>query len=162
MRHAGQNNNNRRHRHRHNNNQRRGGGNNGAPNRMQVFDSNGPEVRIRGTAYQICEKYQALAKDAAAQGDTVMAESYLQHAEHYQRIINSWGLEQRPPQQMSSDQPQPSMDGEAGNRADQDEDELGLPASILGGNPQAAATDNGATVSRPSYAPQNEESLERA
>lgn len=63
------------------------------PNQNQknrVFDSNGPDVRIRGTAYQITEKYMALAKDAATTGDRVLAESYLQYAEHYQRLINSW------------------------------------------------------------------------
>ena len=65
----------------------RGKGGNG---RAQVFDSNGPEVRIRGTAHQICEKYEALAKDAKATGDSVLAESYLQHAEHYQRMIVTW------------------------------------------------------------------------
>ena len=59
-------------------------------NKMQVFDSNGPDVRIRGTAHQVCEKYLALAKDASATGDIIMAENYLQHAEHYQRIINEW------------------------------------------------------------------------
>ncbi|MEM6812687.1 MAG: DUF4167 domain-containing protein, partial [Pseudomonadota bacterium] len=51
----------------------RGKGNNN--NRAQVFDSNGPEVRIRGTAYQICEKYEALAKDARSAGDAILAES---------------------------------------------------------------------------------------
>jgi len=56
--------------------------------KTQSFDSNGPDVRIRGTAFQITEKYQALAKDATATGNTVLAESYLQHAEHYQRVIN--------------------------------------------------------------------------
>lgn len=61
--------------------------------RVHSFDSNGPDVRIRGTAYQITEKYQALAKDAAAAGDRVLAESYLQHAEHYQRLINEMGEE---------------------------------------------------------------------
>ena len=52
--------------------------------------SNGPEVRIRGTAHQVVEKYLALAKDSASMGDRILSESYLQHAEHYQRIINSW------------------------------------------------------------------------
>lgn len=61
--------------------------------RVHTFDSNGPDVRIRGNAYQITEKYQALAKDAAAAGDRVLAESYLQHAEHYQRLINEMGDE---------------------------------------------------------------------
>jgi len=59
----------------------------GGTNRSTVYDSNGPEVRIRGTAFQISEKYEALAKDSRSTGDMVMAESYLQHAEHYQRII---------------------------------------------------------------------------
>ena len=66
-----------------------GGGNRGRVNpRVQTFDSNGPDVRIRGNAYQINEKYIGLAKDAASAGDRVLAESYLQHAEHYQRMIN--------------------------------------------------------------------------
>ena len=71
-----------------------GGGNNGGGGRgrvnprMQTFDSNGPEVRIRGTAFQINEKYTTLARDAMSSGDRVLAESYLQHAEHYQRMIN--------------------------------------------------------------------------
>ncbi len=73
------------------NHQQNGGNNNGfrRVNRgTQTFDSNGPDVRIRGNAYQINEKYAALAKDAASAGDRILAESYLQHAEHYQRMIN--------------------------------------------------------------------------
>ena len=67
-----------------------GGGNRRpqGPNRNQNFDSNGPDVRIRGSAYQVFEKYLNLARDATAAGDRVMAESYYQHAEHYHRIIN--------------------------------------------------------------------------
>ena len=61
--------------------------------RNQVFDSNGPDVRIRGTAYQVLEKYMNLAKDAYTSGDKVLYESYLQHAEHYQRIIGTWEVE---------------------------------------------------------------------
>ncbi len=59
------------------------------PTRHQTFDSNGPSVRIRGSAFQVHEKYLALARDAAASGDRIMAENYLQHAEHYFRIINT-------------------------------------------------------------------------
>ncbi len=58
--------------------------------RNKVYDSNGPDVRIRGTAHQIAEKYMNLAKDSSSAGDTVMAENYMQHAEHYQRIINGF------------------------------------------------------------------------
>ena len=68
----------------------RGGNNRRGKNRSQVFDSNGPDVRIRGTAHQVFEKYMALAKDAAGAGDRILAESYTQHAEHYQRTINNW------------------------------------------------------------------------
>lgn len=56
--------------------------------RVQTFDSNGPDVRIRGNAMQITEKYLTLARDAQGAGDRVLAESYLQHAEHYQRMLN--------------------------------------------------------------------------
>lgn len=93
--------NNRRSRSRNNNNQMgSNGGNHGGnagntgnnrrptgPNRHQNFDSNGPDVRIRGNAFQVYEKYQALARDAQTAGDRVAAENFLQHAEHYHRII---------------------------------------------------------------------------
>lgn len=55
----------------------------------RALDSNGPDVRIRGTANQIYDKYQTLARDASSAGDRVKAESYLQHAEHYFRLIKS-------------------------------------------------------------------------
>lgn len=71
----------------------RSGGRRG-PNRQQLFDSNGPSVRIRGNAFQVHEKYLALARDAAGAGDRVAAENYYQHAEHYFRIY-SVDLEER-------------------------------------------------------------------
>jgi hypothetical protein len=67
--------------HHHNNSQRR------VNPRVQTFDSNGPDVRIRGTAYQINEKYVTLARDAASAGDRVLAERFLQLAENYLRLI---------------------------------------------------------------------------
>jgi hypothetical protein len=102
-------------------------------NKMQVFDSNGPDVRIRGTAHQICEKYLALAKDAASSGDKCMAENYLQHAEHYQRIINEWNAQNNRTE--SSDRPERKEERKESYSADKGksgDDELGLPASILG------------------------------
>ena len=73
---------NRRIRGRNNNNNRRG------PNPLsRNYESNGPDVKIRGNAQHIADKYTALARDAQAAGDRVMAENYLQHAEHYVRII---------------------------------------------------------------------------
>ncbi|MEE2761528.1 MAG: DUF4167 domain-containing protein [Pseudomonadota bacterium] len=53
------------------------------------FDSNGPEVRVRGSAQQVYEKYLTLARDARAVGDRIASENYFQHAEHYFRIIGS-------------------------------------------------------------------------
>ena len=53
------------------------------------YESNGPDVKVRGTAHHIAEKYVSLSRDALSAGDMVMAENYLQHAEHYFRIIAS-------------------------------------------------------------------------
>ena len=60
------------------------------PNPMsRNFESNGPDVKIRGNAAHVAEKYMTLARDAASSGDRVMAENYLQHAEHYNRIVSA-------------------------------------------------------------------------
>lgn len=65
-----------------------GGGGGGGGNPInRVYESNGPDVKVRGTAQTIAEKYMQLARDAHSAGDTVMAESYNQHAEHYLRIL---------------------------------------------------------------------------
>jgi hypothetical protein len=57
--------------------------------RNQSFDSNGPNIKIRGSAYQIFERYVALAREAAIGGDRIAAENFYQHAEHYFRIANA-------------------------------------------------------------------------
>ena len=54
------------------------------------YESNGPDVKIRGTPAHIAEKYITLARDAQTSGDRVLAENYLQHAEHYNRIIMAY------------------------------------------------------------------------
>ncbi len=59
--------------------------------RHHTFDSSGPDVKVRGTASQVLEKYLALARDATASGDRIAAEGYYQHAEHYYRVINGDG-----------------------------------------------------------------------
>jgi Domain of unknown function (DUF4167) len=61
------------------------------PHRIQTFESNGPNVKIRGNAYQVFERYVALAREAVASGDRVAAENLYQHAEHYFRIMNANG-----------------------------------------------------------------------
>jgi len=77
-----------------------GGGNNnnrkGGNPLSRSYDSTGPDVKIRGTAQHIAEKYATLARDAQSVGDNVMAENYLQHAEHYNRIIAAAQARVRP------------------------------------------------------------------
>ena len=58
-------------------------------NRNHVFDSQGPDLRLRGTAQQLFEKYLQLGRDATSSGDRVGAEGYFQHAEHYFRIMGA-------------------------------------------------------------------------
>lgn len=58
------------------------------------FESNGPDIKIRGTPSHIAEKYISMARDALASGDPVLAENYLQHAEHYNRIIMTYREQQ--------------------------------------------------------------------
>ncbi len=53
----------------------------------RVFESAGPDGKVRGTPQQIIDKYQALARDAQLAGDRVTAENYLQHSEHYSRLL---------------------------------------------------------------------------
>ena len=97
-----------------------GGGNNGGGHRPQgnnynrSFDSNGPDVKIRGNASHVYEKYLQLARDASSSGDRVMAENYLQHAEHYFRILQSMGPPPGSQQQVQQGQQaggQPQLNG---------------------------------------------------
>ena len=55
------------------------------------YDSNGPDGKVRGTAQQVLEKYQALGRDATSAGDRISAEAYFQFAEHYYRVVNVEG-----------------------------------------------------------------------
>ena len=92
----------------HNPNPNRGRGRSGGrrpnhgPNRS--YDSNGPEVKVRGTATQVCDRYLILARDASSAGDRVKAEGYLQHAEHYYRIVHSEDAQQAQNQGQSQGQ----------------------------------------------------------
>ena len=62
----------------------------GAP-RNNTYESSGPEVKVRGSAAQVLERYLAMARDASSAGDRIAAENYLQHAEHYYRVLNANG-----------------------------------------------------------------------
>jgi hypothetical protein len=95
-----------------NNNNRRG------PNPLtRSYESNGPDVKIRGSAQQIAEKYTTLARDAQSSGDRVMAENYLQHAEHYNRIIAA-AQAQLAIQQARDTRDETDEDGEDGQRSE--------------------------------------------
>jgi hypothetical protein len=72
-----------------------GGGGQQPLNRNHVFDSSGPDVRLRGTAQQLFEKYLQLGRDATSAGDRVSAEGYFQHAEHYFRILGAMNAAQQ-------------------------------------------------------------------
>jgi hypothetical protein len=88
------------------------------PHRAQTFDSNGPNVKIRGSAYQVFERYVALAREAQTSGDRVAAENLYQHAEHYFRIMNAQGEGQGngPPRPMTpADMELPGAEGENEN-----------------------------------------------
>lgn len=98
----------------------RGNRRSSTPNRNQTFDSNGPDVRIRGNASQVYEKYLNLARDATASGDRVLAESYYQHAEHYYRILAAFqesqgGENRNQPYQGSGREWEQDDDGESGD-----------------------------------------------
>ena len=91
----------------------------------RTFESNGPDVKIRGTAATVAEKYLSLARDAQVSGDPVASENYLQHAEHYFRIIaaaQAYAQQQNPSEQ-------PSMMNGHGNDDDDDDRDprLGIP-----------------------------------
>jgi hypothetical protein len=103
-----------------------GGGNKSRPfgGRNQVFDSNGPEGRIRGNAHQVMERYLAMARDASSQGDRVTAENYYQHAEHYFRLLNAYN--QNNGQRRPQNSPTPAEDNVDGGDGDGDEDEGGM------------------------------------
>src|SRR6202158_2896003 len=109
-------NNNKRMRNRNNNN--RNDGNRRGQNPMtRVFESNGPDIKIRGTASHVAEKYVQLARDARSSGDPVAAENYYQHAEHYFRLIAA------AQEQFRQNQPQPRTENEMAPEDNEDESE---------------------------------------
>lgn len=110
-------------------------GNGRRPNNFQprnsTFESSGPEGKIRGSAYQVIDRYQALARDALSAGDRVAAENYLQHAEHYFRVLAASGQDTRPSrfQQEQADaaedatqQGQPAANESQGSNSNRDTD----------------------------------------
>src|SRR5882757_8588196 len=88
----------------------------------RVFESNGPDVKIRGNPAHIAEKYMQLARDSQASGDPVAAENYYQHAEHYYRVI---AAAQEQFRQNNPHLPRPENDTPGGARDDGFDDDDG-------------------------------------
>lgn len=86
----------------------------------KIYDSNGPEVKIKGTAQQVADKYISLARDVSSSGDRVMAESLLQHAEHYLRIIAA-ATPNHPREDRASSQNQSRVNGSNRRNSDQNQ-----------------------------------------
>ncbi len=70
----------------------------------RLLESNGPDIKIKGSAPQIVEKYLALSRESQSSGDPIAAESYLQYAEHYQRIVDANELKIQRNQNQSADE----------------------------------------------------------
>lgn len=134
-----------------------GGGGGGGPvrhqtgnvplNRNHVFDSIGPDLRIRGTSQQLFEKYLQLGRDATSSGDRVMAESYFQHAEHYFRILNAMNQAaqaQGQPAQPNGAQPHgQSQGGQSQGSQSQGGQTRRQPYESHGNEPQTAEQQSG-------------------
>jgi hypothetical protein len=112
---------------------RKGGGGHHQNPLSRMYESNGQDVKIRGTASHVAEKYLQLARDAQSSGDPVAAENYYQHAEHYFRLIAA-AQEQFRQNQPSYYQQQPG--GGVNNNLSDDEDDEGDQPQ-MGGEPYA-------------------------
>ena len=121
----------------------------GNPNR--TFDSSGPEIKIRGSAAHVYEKYLQMARDANSAGDRVMAENYLQHAEHYYRILAANQALQQQQYQQNGQQPnyqQPNGNGQQpgngqGNYNQQPQSNAAFSLTDNGGDDDADGMDDG-------------------
>jgi hypothetical protein len=115
-------------RNRNNNNNNNNRRSNSANIVNRVFDSNGPEGKVRGTPQQIVDKYQSLAQDATLAGDRINAENFLQHSEHYSRMLSEAQVEinerreaqeaQRLQQQQKQQQNKPQNQQQAADTSD--------------------------------------------
>ena len=102
------------------------------------YESNGPNLKVRGNAQSIYEKYQSLAHDALSSGELITAENYLQHAEHYYRIVQA-------NQPVRQEEDASSENGQQPTTQDTDTvEQLVLGASEEGADKEAIAKANGA------------------
>ena len=118
------------------NNKRMRGRNRKGPNPLtRSYESNGPDVKIRGTALHIAEKYVQLARDAQASGDRVAAESYLQHAEHYYRIVAAAQAQMPQPQPVFRSDEEGDDDEERTDRVNGNGSDFGNERQPFAGGP---------------------------
>jgi hypothetical protein len=105
----------------------------------RVYESNGPDVKIRGNPSHIAEKYVQLARDAQSSGDPVAAENYYQHAEHYNRLIAAAQEQFRQQNPQFSNRPETDMRSDMRDDSfeDGDEDSAGnqQPVQVSGDTP---------------------------
>lgn len=118
-----------------------GGGRRGGSPRSQSFDSNGPDIKVRGNAQQVVDKYQTLAREATTAGDPVMAENYYQHAEHYFRVLNANGGGEN---RQGNRSPDNINNGERDNGNGADDNRQQTNGTASDGAPAAPAAANGA------------------
>ncbi len=131
----------------------------------RVYESNGPEVKIRGNAHHIAEKYLQLARDATASGDHVTAENHHQHAEHYLRVIAAAQEQFRQQNPYYQPQAAPGADANRDDSFDGDEDAdqpaQGQPAQPQQGQPNFGnqtnlGNQNNFGNQQPSYPPREQ------
>ena len=106
----------------------------------RVFDSSGPEGKVRGTPQQIIEKYNQLARDAQLSNDRVAAENFQQHAEHYLRMLGEAQKEQdqrREQQEQENRQRQSERDRERAQRQERESNDGSQDQAASGGEGQA-------------------------
>ena len=109
----------------------------------RVFESNGPDIKIRGTASHIAEKYLQLARDARSSGDPVAAENYYQHAEHYFRLIAAAQEQFRQNQPQQQPRPDEVAGGEDGEEEGENYSSFGQePGFVPAQQPQPYMRDN--------------------
>lgn len=128
--------NNKRMRNRNNNNNNNNNNRRGQNPLTRVFESNGPDIKIRGTASHVAEKYVQLARDARSSGDPVAAENYYQHAEHYFRIIAA------AQEQLRQNQQPPRADADPSTDESEDDDSYSSFGQEPGFAPQPFAREN--------------------
>jgi Domain of unknown function (DUF4167) len=129
------------------NNRRPGGGggggshNGGGNPANRVYESNGPDVKVRGTAQTVAEKYMQLGRDAQSSGDNVMAESYFQFSEHYFRVMTAAQPVGQPTAQLRRPEDE-DFDEESGDAAEGETDAAQTAMVSEGGQPSASEQAN--------------------